>query len=165
GRVDRDHHHPRLTGRPPLPSVRGCPACSSGRASAWSCRAPRGRAGRGGNRGGGCARPCFQNPSADRCLAVQVAALFSCNLYRAFQHNARPRLIRIPMNAMALTRPTELQVCRVRLTASPAAAGEARGQVRAAIRAWEIPVDPDIAVLLTSELVTNAISHETGTTI
>ena len=69
------------------------------------------------------------------------------------------------MNAMAPTRPTELQVCRVRLTASPAAAGEARGQVRAAIRAWDIPVEEDIAVLLTSELVTNAISHEAGTTI
>ena len=45
------------------------------------------------------------------------------------------------MNAMAPTRPTELQVCRVRLTASPAAAGEARSQVRAAIRAWDIPVE------------------------
>jgi anti-sigma regulatory factor (Ser/Thr protein kinase) len=69
------------------------------------------------------------------------------------------------MNAMAPTRPTELQVCRVRLTACPAAAGEARSQVQAAIRTWEIPVDPDIAVLLTSELVTNAISHEAGETI
>jgi len=69
------------------------------------------------------------------------------------------------MNAMAPTRPTELQVCRVRLTASPAAAGEARGQVRAAIRAWDIPVDPDIAVLLTSELVTNAIRYEKGDTV
>src|SRR6201986_1971449 len=76
-----------------------------------------------------------------------------------------PRPIRIPMNAMALTRPTELQVCRVRLTASPAAAGEARGQVRAAIRAWDIPVEEDVAVLLTSELVTNAIGHETGDSI
>ena len=69
------------------------------------------------------------------------------------------------MKAMAPTRPTELQVCRIRLTASPVAAGEARGRVRAAIRAWDIPVDEDIAVLLTSELVTNAISHEAGTTI
>jgi anti-sigma regulatory factor (Ser/Thr protein kinase) len=69
------------------------------------------------------------------------------------------------MNAMAPTRPTELQACRVRLTASPVAAAEARGQVRAAIRVWDIPVDPDIAVLLTSELVTNAISHEMGTSI
>ena len=56
------------------------------------------------------------------------------------------------MKAMAPTRPTELQVCRIRLTASPAAASEARGQVWAAIRAWDIPVDPDIAVLLTPAL-------------
>ena len=69
------------------------------------------------------------------------------------------------MNAMAPTRPTELQVCRVRLTASPAAASEARSQVRAAIRAWEIPVEEDVAVLLTSELVTNAIRYEAGETV
>jgi len=64
------------------------------------------------------------------------------------------------MNVMALTRPTELRGCRVRLTTGPAAAGEARGQVQAAIRTWDILVDPDVAVLLTSELVTNAIRHE-----
>jgi len=69
------------------------------------------------------------------------------------------------MNAMALTRPAELHVCRVRLIVGPAAVAEARGQVRAAIRAWDIPVDPDIAVLLASELVTNAIGHEAGKTI
>jgi anti-sigma regulatory factor (Ser/Thr protein kinase) len=69
------------------------------------------------------------------------------------------------MNAIAPPRPAELHVCRVRLTAGPAAAAEARGQVRAAIRAWEVPVDPDIAVLLASELVTNAIGHEVGKTI
>ena len=64
------------------------------------------------------------------------------------------------MNVMALTRPTELRGCRVRLTAGPAAAAEARRQVQAAIRTWDILVDPDVAVLLTSELVTNAIRHE-----
>jgi anti-sigma regulatory factor (Ser/Thr protein kinase) len=64
------------------------------------------------------------------------------------------------MNVMAPTRPTELRQCRVRLTAGPAASAEARRQVRAAICAWEIPVDQDVAVLLTSELVTNAIRHE-----
>ena len=69
------------------------------------------------------------------------------------------------MNAMAPTRPADLHVCRVRLTTGPAAAAEARGQVRAAIRAWDIPVDPDVAVLLASELVTNAIGHEPGDTI
>jgi len=69
------------------------------------------------------------------------------------------------MNAMAPTRPTELHVCRVRLTAEPAAAPKARGQVLAAIRAWDVPVDPGVAVLLTSELVTNAIGHEAGQTV
>ena len=70
-----------------------------------------------------------------------------------------------PMNATAPTRPSELNVCRVRLTAGPAAAAEARSQVRAAICAWDVPVDMSVAVLLTSELVTNAISHETSQTI
>jgi anti-sigma regulatory factor (Ser/Thr protein kinase) len=69
------------------------------------------------------------------------------------------------MNTMAPTRPTELQICRVRLTAGPAAAAQARSQVRAAVYAWDVPVDPDTAVLLASELVTNAIRHETSGTI
>jgi anti-sigma regulatory factor (Ser/Thr protein kinase) len=69
------------------------------------------------------------------------------------------------MNAMAPTRPTELHGCRVRLNTGPAAAAEARRQVRAAICAWDIPVDPSVAVLLTSELVTNAIRHEPGQTV
>ena len=64
------------------------------------------------------------------------------------------------MNVMAPTRPTALRECRVRLTAGSAAAAEARRQVRAAICAWEIPVDQDVAGLLTSELVANAIRHE-----
>jgi anti-sigma regulatory factor (Ser/Thr protein kinase) len=64
------------------------------------------------------------------------------------------------MNVMAPTRPTELRGCRTRLTAGPAAASEARRRVRAAIGTWEIPVEVDLAVLLTSELVTNAIRHE-----
>ncbi len=69
------------------------------------------------------------------------------------------------MNAMAPPRPTELHRCRVRLATGPAAAGEARRQVRAAICAWDVPVDPDVAVLLTSELVTNAIRHEASATV
>ena len=66
---------------------------------------------------------------------------------------------------MAPTRPTELHQRRVRLTREPAAAAEARSQVRAVICAWRIPVDPDIAVLLTSDLVTNAIMRGDGKTI
>jgi len=69
------------------------------------------------------------------------------------------------MNVIAPTRPAELHACRVRLTVGPAAAAEARGRVLESIRAWGIPVDPDIAVLLSSELVTNAIGHETGNSI
>src|SRR2546428_5352918 len=76
-----------------------------------------------------------------------------------------PGLLRNPMNTMAPTRPTELHGCRVRLTTGPAAPAEARSQVRAAICVWDVPVDPDVAVLLTSELVTNAITHETGGTV
>ena len=66
---------------------------------------------------------------------------------------------------MVPTRPTELHQRHVRLTREPVAAAEARRQVRAAICAWKIPVDLDIAVLLTSDLVTNAIMHGDGKTI
>jgi anti-sigma regulatory factor (Ser/Thr protein kinase) len=51
---------------------------------------------------------------------------------------------------------------RVRLATGPAAAAEARRRVRVAIRSWQVPVDMDAALLLTSELVTNAVRHEAG---
>ena len=66
---------------------------------------------------------------------------------------------------MAPTRPTELYQRRVRLTRKPAAAAEARSQVRVAIREWKAPVDHDIAILLASDLITNAIMHGAGATI
>jgi len=66
---------------------------------------------------------------------------------------------------MTPTRPTELHQRRVRLTREPAAAAEARSQVRTIICAWKIPVDPDIAVLLTSDMVTNSIVRGDGKTI
>ena len=70
------------------------------------------------------------------------------------------------MNAMAsITLPAELRVRRVQLATGPTAPAEARSQVRTAIRDWEVPVDPYAAALLTSELVTNAIRHETGRTV
>ena len=71
------------------------------------------------------------------------------------------------MTTMVLTRPAERERhgrC-VRLTAGPAAAAEARRQVREAIRAWRTRVDLDIAVLLTSDLVTHAIRYGAGETI
>ena len=61
---------------------------------------------------------------------------------------------------MTPTRPTELYQRRVRLAREPSAAAEARGQVRAALRAWKVPVDPDIAILLT-----NAITYGDGETV
>jgi anti-sigma regulatory factor (Ser/Thr protein kinase) len=75
------------------------------------------------------------------------------------------------MTTMALPRPAdrherrerqERHGCRVRLATGPAAAAEARRRVRDAIRSWRVPVDLDAALLLTSELVTNAIRHEAG---
>jgi hypothetical protein len=66
---------------------------------------------------------------------------------------------------MAPIRPTELHQRRFRLTREPTAAAEARRRVRAVIRAWQVPVDPDIAVLLTSDLVTSAIMHGNGETV
>jgi anti-sigma regulatory factor (Ser/Thr protein kinase) len=64
------------------------------------------------------------------------------------------------MAMMAPIRTTLYRPRRISLAAGPAAAGEARSYVRAAIEAWHIPIDPHVAVLLTSELVTNAIRHE-----
>ena len=69
------------------------------------------------------------------------------------------------MDTIAPIRPTVQRPRRISLAAGPAAAAEARRQVRAAIDAWDVPVDPEVAVLLTSELVTNAIRHEPGETV
>ena len=78
------------------------------------------------------------------------------------------------MTTMALPRPAERHErrerderrerhgCRVRLATGPAAPAEARRRVRDAIRSWQVPVDLDAALLLTSELVTNAIRYEAG---
>jgi hypothetical protein len=68
------------------------------------------------------------------------------------------------MNTRALTRPTAPRKLRITLTAGQAAEA-ARNEVRAAIRAWDIPVDPAVAVLLTGELVANALRHEAGKAI
>lgn len=69
------------------------------------------------------------------------------------------------MNTIAPIRPTTQRERRIALTTGPTAAAAARSQVRATIYAWDVPVDAAAAVLLTSELVTNAIRHETGDTV
>jgi hypothetical protein len=70
------------------------------------------------------------------------------------------------MTTMAPIHPAALRACRVRLTPGPAAAAHARREVRAALSAWNVPVDVDVAVLLTSDLVTNAVlscwQHQAG---
>jgi anti-sigma regulatory factor (Ser/Thr protein kinase) len=51
--------------------------------------------------------------------------------------------------------------CRIPLMADLAAAAAARTVVEDVIRAWRVPVDADVAILLTSELVANAVTHGT----
>lgn len=69
------------------------------------------------------------------------------------------------MDTMAPIRPAVRRARRISLSAGPAAAAKARRHVRAAIYAWDAPVDLTVAALLTSELVTNAIRHEAGETV
>ena len=69
------------------------------------------------------------------------------------------------MNTIAPIRPAVRRPLRLSLATGPAAAAEARSHVRAAIDAWGVPVDPYVAALLTSELVSNAIRHEAGETV
>ena len=60
--------------------------------------------------------------------------------------------------------PGEPAPCRMPLLADLTAAASARAVVEDFIRAWRVPVDADVAVLLTSELVTNAVTHGTKQT-
>ena len=69
------------------------------------------------------------------------------------------------MNTMAPIRPATRHARRILLPAGPAAAAKSRRHVQAAIYAWDVPIDPTVAALLTSELVTNAIKHEPGDTV
>jgi anti-sigma regulatory factor (Ser/Thr protein kinase) len=75
------------------------------------------------------------------------------------------------MTPMAPTRPTRPTIqfpgtsfreCRVKLAATLAAAAQARTEIEIALCAWQVPVDPEVAVLLTSELVANAVTHGAG---
>jgi len=110
---------------------------------------------RRGHVGGRRVMAVLAHPEVRVGAAVPLASLLR---HRAGQ-------LRNRIDAMAQTRPTELQQRRFRLTRKPAAVAEARGQVRWVIRAWKVPVDPDIAVLLTSDLVTSAIMHGNGETV
>lgn len=58
--------------------------------------------------------------------------------------------------------PTELRHRRVRLQLGGAAAAQACAAVRSAIAAWNVPVNPAVAILLTSDLVINAATAAAG---
>ncbi len=55
--------------------------------------------------------------------------------------------------------PVELRYRRIRLVMGPAAAAYASGHVRTAIAAWSVPVNSAVAILLTSDLVINAVTN------
>jgi len=69
------------------------------------------------------------------------------------------------MDTIAPIRTAVQRPLRTCLAVGPTAPAEARNLVTAAVRDWEVPVDPHVAALLTSELVTNAIRYEKGDTI
>jgi anti-sigma regulatory factor (Ser/Thr protein kinase) len=96
----------------------------------------------------------------------QLTDVSLCNLQQYLSCNRNyPAWQGTQMKTMVPLRPTVQRPRRVLLHAGPAAAAVARSQVRRAIFAWDIPVDTETAVLLTSELVTNAIAHEAGKTV
>ncbi len=95
----------------------------------------------------------------------QLTDVSQCNLQQHFSGKRLNPSLRNLMDTMTVTRPRLSHRYRVTLAAAPAAAAQARGQVRAAIVSWDVPVDPDTAALLTSELVTNAITHADGGTV
>jgi hypothetical protein len=64
-----------------------------------------------------------------------------------------------------LALPAELGQRRVRLELGSGAAAYACGHVRAAITAWSVPVNPAVAILLTSDLVINAVTNGAGETV
>ena len=70
-----------------------------------------------------------------------------------------------PNRPTALPLPVARHAFRIPLLADLTAAASARAVVEDVIRAWHVPVDADVAVLLTSELVTNAVMHEAGETV
>jgi anti-sigma regulatory factor (Ser/Thr protein kinase) len=76
---------------------------------------------------------------------------------RPYRPDSPPPLAAVPV--LAAEPPAGRPQCRIPLLADLAAAGTARKAVADVIRAWRVPVDADVAVLLASELVTNAVTH------
>src|SRR5579862_3053425 len=55
--------------------------------------------------------------------------------------------------------PVELRHRRVRLALGPGAAAHASGHVRSAIADWSVPVNKAVAMVLTSDLIINAVTN------
>ncbi len=71
----------------------------------------------------------------------------------------RPNRPTRPASLPQLSLPMSARQCRIPLMADAAAAAAARSVVEDAVRTWRVPVDADVAILLTSELITNAVTH------
>ena len=61
--------------------------------------------------------------------------------------------------------PAKLRHRRIRLELGPGAVAHACGHVRETIAAWSVPVNQAVAILLTSDLVINAVTNGAGETI
>jgi anti-sigma regulatory factor (Ser/Thr protein kinase) len=71
----------------------------------------------------------------------------------------RPSPPSAALQPQAQVGPESARDTRFPLIPGPAAASVARAHLRAAISSWRLPVDVDVAVLLVSELVANAVIH------
>jgi hypothetical protein len=66
------------------------------------------------------------------------------------------------MAVLASAAPSGVLSRRRRLSPGPAAVGQARARVRAAVRDWQLPVSEGMAVLLTWDLVTSVTTEGPG---
>jgi hypothetical protein len=66
------------------------------------------------------------------------------------------------LESAAPTVPAGVLSRRLRLSPGPAAVGQARARVRAAVRDWQLPVSEGMAVLLTWDLVTSVTTEGPG---
>jgi anti-sigma regulatory factor (Ser/Thr protein kinase) len=75
---------------------------------------------------------------------------------------SRPRLTDTRDPSWRIPPPGGEARCLARLAPGPQAAADARDRVAVVIRNWNIRVDVDTALLITSELVANAVLHGGG---
>lgn len=103
-------------------------------------------------------RAAVQDPSADRCLALQVAAAFS--VQQALSRSAEEPDRQDDTDPSDRTTPASRPADQGTSCGGRSSPPGPRGHL-----CLNIPVDPDIAVLLTSDMVTNSIVRGDGKTI